>query len=70
MIIGEKKMEFDKSKFDEARFDEKEKENDWKCNQKDCMWYKEERDDHCSYSPSKRSTCTGDENCLAFELDN
>lgn len=41
-----------------------------KCNQKDCMWYKDDIADHCSYSPNKDSICTGDENCPAFELDN
>ena len=42
-----------------------------KCNRKDCMWYKEEElGDRCSYAPFKDATCTGDEDCPAFELDN
>jgi len=39
-------------------------------NQKDCMWYKENIADHCSYSPNKDSINTGNENCPTFELDN
>ena len=40
------------------------------CNQKECIHYNEEENDHCKYGVFERSICTYDENCPAFELDN
>jgi len=41
-----------------------------KCNRKECIWYNEAEDDNCSYTLLESVTCTYDENCPAFEIDN